>query len=328
MKKFAKRPNVARRPALVGGTLAAVSLLAAACGAGAATSTNTTVAKTTTTTGAATASPSTTAVSTPASGPTRAAGFAPAASGTIASISGLVLEVQSPSNGQTTVDLTAKTAITATVLVPLSDLTKGTCVSASGTKGSAGAVDATVVTIEAPVNGACTGRAYGGSRGAPGGTFTTRPSGPVPSTHTQTVANVASAFGKVSAISGSTITVQGVSFTASASPTSRAPTSGTGPAPSSTLPKTGPVTVNVTAQTKYSRSALVTASSLKIGECATAIGNANDIGVVTATRLSVSQATAQGCTTGFRGAFGGGFSGSDGSGPSSAGPAGTSGGAA
>jgi hypothetical protein len=43
-----------------------------------------------------------------------------------------------------------------------------------------------------------------------------------------------------------------------------------------------------------------------VGECATAIGSTNSIGVVTARVLTITQPTSTGCTAGF-GGFGGGF---------------------
>jgi hypothetical protein len=48
-----------------------------------------------------------------------------------------------------------------------------------------------------------------------------------------------------------------------------------------------------------------------VGECATAIGSTNSIGVVTARALTITQPTSTGCTAGFggfggRGGFGGG----------------------
>ncbi len=102
MKKLAGSFNRASRPALVVGTLAAASLLAAAWGVPPAAATGT----------KAVGSVAAKAQATPAPAPS----FAPAASGTIATILGQDLEVQGTS-GQTTVELTAKTTITATVAV-------------------------------------------------------------------------------------------------------------------------------------------------------------------------------------------------------------------
>ena len=122
------------------GTLAAASLLAAAWGVPPAAATGT----------KAVGSVAAKAQATPAPAPS----FAPAASGTIATILGQDLEVQGTS-GQTTVELTAKTTITATVAVSLKDITAGACISATGTKGKDGTVDATLISVSQPVKGSC-----------------------------------------------------------------------------------------------------------------------------------------------------------------------------
>ena len=145
-----------RRVALAVGTLAVVSLVAAACGGvGAKTSAGTGASATATSTPVA--APAN--VSAKATDPTTPSGppaaFRPAASGMIASVSGNVLEVQSPQSGQTTVNLSSKTIITATVSVGLSDVNSGTCISATGTKGSGGSVDATNVMIFSATKGTC-----------------------------------------------------------------------------------------------------------------------------------------------------------------------------
>ena len=321
MKKTDGALDNAARPALAVGTLLAISLVAAACGGGSSAAAKT-AATTTSTTAASTAS----AVASTTTTAGAATGFAPAASGTIASILGQSLEVQGLS-GQTTVELTAKTAITATMTVGLSAITPGTCISATGTKGTGGKVDATLVTIEPAVKGNClerggVGGGFGGFRGGPGGAFPTRTSGTVPARF-RVPTNTAGAFGKVTSVSGSTIIVQGIGFAAfggrpAGTPTSR-PT---------TTPKTSPETVIVSSKTKYSKTERVTAGALKVGECATAIGTTNDIGVVTATRLTVTQPVGGSCSTGFgfRGGFGGG-AGSGGGGSGSGQASGASAGA-
>jgi hypothetical protein len=211
--------------------------------------------------------------------PTGAPSFAPAASGTIASILGQDLEVQGTS-GQTTVDLTTKTAITATVPLDLRDITVGTCISATGTKGTGGKVDATLVTVTAAVKGSCVERGGpgggGGFRGSPGGGFP-RTTGTVPARFRTT--NVFGAFGKVTKVSGSTITVEGISF------------AGFGGRPA-----TGTAKPTKTPKAKTEK---VTAGALKVGECASAFGSTNDIGVVSATRLTVTQPVDGSCTSGF-----------------------------
>jgi hypothetical protein len=266
MNKIARPLKMARRPAFAVGTVLAVSLVAAASGGGA------------------------------SAAPAPAPSFAPAASGTIASIFGQSLEVQG-TQGQTTVNLTAKTVITATVPLALKDVVKGACISASGTKGTGGKVDATLVTIEPSVKGNCT-VGGGGFRGAPGGAFPGRTSGTVPSRF-RAPTNTAEAFGKVTSVSGSKIVVQGISVAGFGRPAKSTPVP-----VRRTLPKPGPVTVIVSSKTRYQKTERVNSSALKVGECATAIGSTNNIGVVTATRLTVTQPTDGSCTTGF-GGFGG-----------------------
>ncbi len=283
MKKLAGSFNRASRPALVVGTLAAASLLAAAWGVPPAAATGT----------KAVGSVAAKAQATPAPAPS----FAPAASGTIATILGQDLEVQGTS-GQTTVELTAKTTITATVAVSLKDITAGACISATGTKGKDGTVDATLISVSQPVKGSCLERGgFGGGgggfafRGGSGGSSPTRTSGTVPARF-KAPTNVAGAFGKVTSVSGSTIKIQGTSFAAFGGRPS-------GTSRPSTPPKTGPLTVDISSKTKYSKTARINSGALKVGECATAIGSTNDIGVVTATRLTITQPVGGSCSTGF-----------------------------
>ncbi|MGA3220688.1 MAG: hypothetical protein ABSE77_16670 [Acidimicrobiales bacterium] len=293
MKKFAGSFNRAARPALVVSTLAAVSLVAAAWGGSPAAAKAPATANSPTAVESVAAKTKTTPA--PAPGPSS---FAPAASGTIATILGQDLEVQGTS-GQTTVELTAKTTITATVAVSLKDITAGTCISATGTKGKDGTVDATLVTVSQPVKGSCLERGgFGGgggfgSRGGSGGSSPTRTSGTVPARF-KTPANVAGAFGKVTSVSGSTIKIQGISFAGFGGRPS-----GTSTSRPTTTPKTSSQTVVVSSKTTYSKTERITSGALKVGECATAIGSTNDIGVVTATRLTITQPVGGSCSTGF-----------------------------
>ncbi len=302
-----------RRIASAAGLLAVLSLLAAACGGGgssAAKAPATTAAPATTTTTAAAAAAGGGAGS--AGGPS---GFGPAASGSIASITGNTLEVQNTETGQTTVDLTASTAITATVKASLSDVKVGVCITATGSKGSAGAVKATSVTVFSSTGGTCNrgfgggGGAFGGGGGFGGGGFGGRTGGTIPgagsrprTTVTRPAATVAFAVGKVTAVSGSTITVQGTRFAFAGARTSTT----SGALTTTTTVSPGPEIVTVSSATKYLKSGKATASDLTTGECATAIGATNSIGVVTARILTITQPTSTGCTAGFGGGFGGG----------------------
>jgi hypothetical protein len=270
--------NKSRRLAVAVGAAALISLLAAGGGGG----------------GIAAASTTSTT-----SGPPAA--FRPAASGMIASVSGNMLEVQSPQSGQTTVNVSSKTAITATVSVSESDVVKGTCISATGTKGPGGSVDATTVALFAATKGQCT-RGFGAGGGAfrfrggtpPGGTTGTRPR-----TTITRPANFATASGKVTSKSGTKIGVEAVTVTFSKGKVTT---------------KTGPKTVNVAKSTKYTKTERATASALKVGECVVATGSTNNIGAVSATTLIVTQATSSGCSAFGFGGFGGGFGGRGGPG--------------
>jgi hypothetical protein len=293
-----------RRVALAAGTLAVVSLVAAACGGGGA---KTSAGSSPSARSSSTAVASPNYVSAKATDPTTPTGppaaFRPAASGMIASVSGNILEVQSPQAGQTTVNLSSKTVITATVSVGLSDVKTGGCISATGTKGSGGSIDAANVMLFSATKGTCVRGfgfgAGGGSGGAGGfprttrGTFPTRTSGTGGGRTFKRPANFATASGKVTSVSGAKIKVDAVSFSFSSK--TKKPTVTT----SSKM-------VSVSKSTKYSKSERVTSGSLKVGECVVATGSTNSIGAVAATTLIVTQPTSSGCSAfgGFAG-FGG-----------------------
>jgi len=309
------RPSLARLAMPLGAVV--VALLAAGCGGGGSPSaSNTTVksAATTSTTAVATGNQETT--TTRPGGPGGAA-LTPAAQGSIASISGDTLEVQDQaSQSQTSVDVTARTRISATLAIKSSAVKVGTCILVTGTKGAAGAVDATTISVEPSVKGQCALGTRGSFTGAPGpggggGGFRRFPgttgSGS-PSRRPTFPTNTATAVGKVTAISGTTLTVHGFSFSFRAASSSGTTTPSTSAAPKLKMQN---FSVHVSASTKYDKTASLKVGALKVGECATAFGTTNNIGIVTATRLSITQPTAQGCvaTGGFRFGGGGGFPG-------------------
>ena len=177
----------------------------------------------------------------------------------------------------------------------------GTVTSSSGalsflTDGVAyvGTSDPEIVTVTAAVKGSCVERGGpgggGGFRGSPGGGFP-RTTGTVPARFRTT--NVFGAFGKVTKVSGSTITVEGISFAGFGGRPA------TGTAKPTKTPKASPQSVVVSSKTSYSKTEKVTAGALKVGECASAFGSTNDIGVVSATRLTVTQPVDGSCTSGF-----------------------------
>ncbi len=249
-------------------------------------------------------------------GGARATFAGPAASGTIASISGNSLEVQNTQSGQTTVEVTAKTRISATADVTLSAVKPGECVTASGTRsaGSGGSgLAATSVVLVSGTGGSCTafgqgGGRYGSERSGRAGTFT-RPTGSRGSLPAR-LADVRTVTGTVKSVSGTTIEVSGFlrSFhLSSGAATSKSTTATSTTATSTTRPAATTIAVVVGGTTRYQRVGTATVASLKVGECATAFGSANAIGAVTATRLSVAPPTGGSCDTGLGVGGGAGF---------------------
>ena len=222
----------------------------------------------------------------------------PAASGEIAYISGDTLEVRNPETGQTTVRVSAKTSITATVTVTLKAVEKGSCITASGVKAKDGALDATTVTLIAVRGGRCGGGLRVGARSETGNFPSRTARSGTPRRHFTPPANAATAFGKVIAVGGSKVTVEGTMVSFSALDRSSSTSKKT---ISKTVPKAKELAVEVSSKTRFLKTAIASRESLKVGECATAFGSTNNIGAVSATRLSVSPATSTGC------GFGGGF---------------------
>lgn len=234
--------------------------------------------------------------------------------GTIAAVTGQVMQLQDASS-QTAVAWTSSTTITQEVAGTLADVTPGVCVLAltagSGTAGAAGSGAATSVTVTQPVDGSCTA-GFGGGGGATGGAMPggrptgapgngTRPSG-APGYGTRpsgAPTGGAGGFarpvdGLVTAVSGSTITVQ----------TRTGATGGGSTGTPSADASTGTGTVTVDAATTYLTTKAADASAIVVGQCATARGTADSTGKVAATSIQVSAPTNGSCVTASR-AFGG-----------------------
>jgi hypothetical protein len=243
--------------------------------------------------GSASSAPTTSSSAPPTSstpGATRGGGAAPGASGTIASVSGSSMEVQNPTTGQTTVDYSATTAFSQTVPGSAASLTVGSCISAFGTPASgstsgglSGPITATTVSITQPTSSGCTtgfgGRSFpgGGSGRPPGGG--TRPGGARFGGGTRPGGgSFGRAFGSVTAVSGSTVTVS------EKNPVTQ---------------KTSSVPVTLTASTTYTTPASASASDLAVGKCARATGTAGSTGAIAATSITISTPGANGCTSGF-----------------------------
>jgi hypothetical protein len=260
------------RPAAFG-TLLAGALALAACGGGSAG-------------GAAPSSPATQRGTGNAD-----SAFRPAASGEIAAISGRTLQVQDASE-QTAVTYSARTKFTAERSTDLAAVKVGMCVVGTSADRSGGTTPARSITadsvrIEPAANGSCTGPGRitpgGGSRpsGMPtsfptsfarGGTF---PSGAPSGALSRLGTAVA---GKVTAVSGSTITVAMTSKGAAASSSSSA--SGT---------------IHVTPSTTYTTTVSATHHALKVGLCAVVNGTTDSSGAVAASRIALTRKTNGSC---------------------------------
>ena len=164
--------------------------------------------------------------------------------------------------------------ITEQATAPKSSLKVGACVMASGTRNGKGVVTATRITISQPVRGSCTG---GFSRG---GTRPNRPGGTPPAGGFNRSANFGFAFGSITKLSGSTLTVKSVSFGSSKAVTT---------------------TVDLSSKTALEETQTVKASAIKTKTCAFVNGTSANKGVtVTATRIALSAETNGTCTNGFR----------------------------
>lgn len=243
---------------------------------------------------AGTTAPKTGASPTPRGGAARFNG----AFGQLVQIKGQTLIV-SNSNGDTTVTYTGSTAITQTSTPTFADISNGECLTATGTKDSSGEVTASNVTVRNATNGSCGARGLFGPGGGPGGnggaTRTPNPNRTPP----PQAANFGRANGLVTAVNGTSVTVQDQSGT------------------STTI--TVPTTVQV------SRIDTVDSSALQTGQCLTAIGNKASNGTVQARALTIIPAGPNGCAAGggFFGRGGGGFPGGGGGGGGNVGSGGT-----
>jgi hypothetical protein len=237
----------------------------------------------------------------------RSAGAAPAAVGTIAAVSNASMEVQDPTTGQTTVNFSAATRITAQQTVSLAAVKPGVCVTATSAAASGGSsatpsagagasqaqprtITASTVVIMPATNGSCTGRFAGGGQRRSGSASPSTAPSQLPSSGARAGGFANIVTGQVEAVSGSTITVQSVRRTFSS--------------PSAT-PTSVVDTVDVTPATTYSETVSATASALVVGKCATAVGKTDTSGAVTATRIAVTDPGPQGCRVGGRFGFGG-----------------------
>lgn len=256
----------ARNRSLVVG-LGVLALAAAACGG----------ASTASTKPSSSQSPSTTR---PDSSPP------PGAFGTAAAVSGSTLEVQNPSTGQVTVNITPSTSFTQTVPATANDLVAGVCVATNAGPGATTTpgqpFTARTVAISQPGANGCTPQASGfGLRpgaGGGGGSGTTRPT----TRNGNGGRRFAGAFGKVASVSAPTFVVQGNNRSGTATTTS----------------------VTTDASTTFTKVVSAGQSNLAVGQCIAALGPADQTGAVTANSIAIRQPGPNGCFTG-RGGQGG-----------------------
>jgi hypothetical protein len=286
---------------LVAGVPVAVLMLAG-CGGGGGSSTPA---------AAATPAPSATGGAQPG-----AAGRGPAASGEIAAVAGKTLQVQS-SSAQTAVTWSASTTFTKSVPATLAS---GDCVTVVGTPASgADALTATSVRVLSS-GGTCAPGQQGGTDGTPrafpsgGGRRGGTPPSGAPGGGAGPSgapggggADFATAFGKVTSVSGSTVVLSG---------TLRSGGGRFGGSPGATptaTPTATPSASSITVTLGSSASVLATAkgtgADAKVGTCATATGKADSGGTVAATAIALSPKGANGCTAGFGRLPGGGLGG-------------------
>jgi hypothetical protein len=205
--------------------------------------------------------------------------FRNGASGQLVQINGQTLILTGP-NGDITVTYTASTTFTKTSIGTLADITRGTCIVATGQKNTAGVVIATTVRVSPKAAAGCAARAFAPT---PGSGFSPPPDAsprPTPSGTT----NLAFASGEVTAVSGTSVTVL--------------------------TQASGRETITVASAATVTVAATVPASALQNGQCIRANGSRDAAGDMQATSITIMPAGPSGtCTSGFgggRGPAGGG----------------------
>lgn len=179
--------------------------------------------------------------------------------------------------GKSTVSVSSATVITEQATAARSSLEVGACVVASGSRNSKGVVAAARITLSDPVKGQCStgfgGRRTGGQPPANRtGTTPRRPPGGF------TRGTFGFAFGKVTAVKGSTLTVSGTRGSSKVT-----------------------TAVTVSAKTQLEKTVRVEPSAITTGSCAFVNGTSGDKGVtVEAERIALTKKTNGSCTTGFR----------------------------
>lgn len=194
----------------------------------------------------------------------------PGASGKIASVADSGFLVQSET-AQTRVTFTPSTPITETRTAALQDVKVGDCVVANGSGPSGDALSAQLVSVTRAVDGQCQRDLPGGGPGGAGPGGGSRPSGaPGAGPGGGSFKTVS---GKVTAVAADGLVISGELT----SVTSSGPTS-----------STGSITVNLATDGRVTRQVSANQSAITVGQCARAVGTADDKGVVAATSITVS----------------------------------------
>jgi hypothetical protein len=226
--------------------------------------------------------------SSPSSSPkTTTRGSFNGAAGTLVQITPSSLTLATVTGGDVTVAYSSATPVIDTSTGSYQDITVGSCITATGSRGAGGAITLASLTLAQPVSGSCNARTIlGGSHGAlPSGSarpsFRARPSLPP---------NVVAIRGQVTAVGGTTVTIKDLQ---------------TGTSETVTVPTT--VTVDITSQGSD--------SDLTQGVCVLAAGQKDSSGNITARTLAIEPPGPSGCFTGSNRLGGLGGAGGGGGGP-------------
>jgi len=242
----------------------------------------------------------------PADAQTSSTTPSPFTSGMLSALTGSTLSVQARNGSTTMVVVISSTAYQQTKTATASDIAQGDCVRVVGTGSTTKGIQATTVVLTKPTSKGCSarnalaggGRGSGGRRfgsGTPGSTPFTSPNGSAGTVPT----NIAAAFGTVSSVSGSQLTVK-----------EQAPKT-----TKKTKAKTGTVAVTLTGSTTVTETVKGAVADLAVGSCVTANGTVDSLGTITAKSVTISQPQNGSCGGGFGGfGGGGGFRGRFGSG--------------
>lgn len=236
----------------------------------------------------------------PADAQTSSTTPSPFTSGMLSALTGSTLSVQARNGSTTMVVVISSTAYQQTKTATASDIAQGDCVRVVGTGSTTKGIQATTVVLTKPTSKGCSARnALGGSGsgarrfggGTPGSTPFTSPNGSAGTVPT----NIAAAFGTVSSVSGSQLTVK-----------EQAPTT---TKKTKTKAKTGTVVVTLTGSTTVTETVKGAVGDLAVGSCVNANGTVDSLGTITAKSVTISQPQNGSCGGGFggfRGRFGSG----------------------